>query len=110
MPDLAIRKRLLAIVVVGVVFACAGLGQVAFAQSRADWDGARLFLLIGWLILMPVFVYLMRLRGTARRTARERALARKQALEHEIAGLRTPEGIRAIGNAPPAGPTDPEQG
>jgi len=102
------RKVLLIATAVGVLFACAGLVGLVQARTFADWSGARWLLIIAWLILMPLFGYLVRLRGTARQASRRRALERKRALDAQAAVLRTPEGIRAAGgseNPPPPGPS-----
>ena len=64
----------------------------------------RVLLLAALLLLLPVFIYMIRLRGGARRAARARAVAQRQALDAEAAALRTPEGIRAAGANPPPRP------
>ena len=91
------RKFLLIAGIIGLAFACVGLSQAVLAQSVADFTGARLPLIIAWLILMPLFVYTISLRGRARKGARQRALERKAALDAEAARLRTPREC-----APPA--------
>ncbi len=104
MPDVRTRKILLIAGIIGLVFACVGLSQAVFARSVGDLTGARPALIIAWLILMPLFGYMISLRGRARKSARQRALARKAALDAEAARLRTPDGVRAAGSAgaPPA--------
>lgn len=107
MPDLRTRRLLLLAGLLGLLFACAGLVGVVQARTLADVGGPRLLLFGAWLILMPLFIYVMRLRGRARRMARALALERKQALDTEADRLRTPEGIRAIGGEdnPPVPPS-----
>lgn len=104
MPDLKIRRLLLIAGLVGMVFACAGLTQLATAQNTDSWNGGRWLLLVAWLILMPLFIYVMGLRQAARRVARRRAQAKRQALDADVARLRTPEGIRAAGGGEPPPP------
>ena len=111
-PDVRTRKILLIAGIIGLVFACVGLSQAVFARTVADFAGARLPLIIAWLILMPLFGYMISLRGRARKSARQRALQRKAALDAEAARLRTPEGVRAAGDAgaPPAEPESLQHG
>ncbi len=108
MPDVRTRKILLIAGIIGLAFACVGLSQAVFARTVADFTGARPALIIAWLILMPLFGYMISLRGRARKSARQRALARKAALDTEAARLRTADGVRAAGNggAPPAAEPD----
>ncbi len=106
MPDLRLRRILLAAGLIGILFACAGVFQLATAQAAGAWNTGRWLLIIAWLILMPLFVSVISLRGRARRGARHRAEARKQEVDAEIARLRTREGIRAIGGGDPPPPPD----
>jgi hypothetical protein len=94
-----LRRILLVVAVLGVLFACAGLVQTLTAANSTDIGNARPLLVVAWLILTPLFVYMMTLRGRARRVARDRALEEKRTLDAEVARLRTPEGIRAIAQA-----------
>jgi apolipoprotein N-acyltransferase len=107
-PDVRTRKILLIAGIIGLAFACVGLSQAVFARTVADFTGARPALIIAWLILMPLFGYMISLRGRARKSARQRALARKAALDTEAARLRTADGVRAAGNggATPAAEPD----
>jgi len=100
------RRLLVVAGLIGLLFACAGLVQIVGAHSISDWNGGRWLLFVAWLILTPMFLFVISLRSRTRRGARRRALERKQALDAEAARLRTPEGIRAIGGEepPPAAP------
>lgn len=100
MPDLRMRKLLLVVAVTGLLLACGGLFQAIGAHSVADFGTARALLLAALAVLVPVFVYMIRLRSGARRVARARALEQQRAIEREMATLRTPEGVRAVGGAP----------
>lgn len=98
------RRLLLGVVALGLLVTCGGLAQAVTARSSDDFGAVRLWLLLALLLLLPVFIYMIRLRGGARRAARARAVAQRQALDAEAAVLRTPEGIRAAGADPPAPP------
>jgi hypothetical protein len=104
MPDVRVRKLLLSVVALGLLLTCAGLAQAVTARSGDDFGSVRVLLLTALLLLLPVFVYMIRLRGGARRAARARAVAQRQALDSDAAALRTPEGVRAAGADPPAAP------
>ena len=103
-PDVTLRKRLIAVAVVGVLLACSGLTQIVLARNLADFNGARLWLLAAWLLLMPLFVYMMRLRGKGKRAARDLALQQKAQLDQDTAALLTPDGIRRAGGIEPQEP------
>src|SRR3954471_17779081 len=61
-PELRQRRLLLLAGLVGLVFACAGLVQISAARNLADWNGGRWLLVVAWLILTPLFIYVMGLR------------------------------------------------
>ncbi len=101
MPNVVLRKRLIALAGVGLLLACSGLTQIVLAHSLADFNGARLWLVAAWLLLMPLFVYMMRLRGQGKRAARTLALQQRAALDAATAELLTPDGIRRAGGVEP---------
>lgn len=100
MPSVTMRKWLLIAAALGIVLACGGLFQLVTAGNVNAFNGGRLWLFAAWLLLMPLFIYMIRLRGKGKRTARELA-AEQQANETTQADLRTPEGVRRIGGAAP---------
>jgi hypothetical protein len=87
------RRLLLALAILGLVLACAGL--TALILSPRDFTLGRWLLIFSSLILTPLFGYVISMRGGARREARRRAVARKAELDAKLAHLVTPETIRA---------------
>jgi hypothetical protein len=99
-PSVTVRKWLLIAAALGIVLACGGMFQLVTASSVDAFNGGRLWLFVAWLLLMPLFVYMIRLRGKGKRAARDLA-AEQQTNESLRAELRTPEGVRRIGGATP---------
>ncbi len=104
MPDVTRRKGMIALAVIGIVLACSGLTQLVLAHSLADFTGGRLWLVGAWLLLMPLLVYMLRLRGQGKRAARVVAQQQRAALDAETAALLTPDGIRRAGGVEPQEP------
>ena len=96
-----LRQGLLALAVLGLVLACAGLA--ALFLSPRDFTAGRWLLILSSLILTPLFAYVINMRGPARRAARRRAIARKQELDAQLAQFVTPESIRATADQPDTG-------
>ncbi|MGI8588952.1 MAG: hypothetical protein ACR2M0_14900 [Chloroflexia bacterium] len=67
MPDAKLRRLLLFAGAVGLLFACNGMAQIVSARSIADLGGARLWLLLSVLVLLPLFLYLLGLRRRGKR-------------------------------------------
>lgn len=64
---------------------------------RNDMNAARAFLLLAWLILVPLFIYLIRIRSIASRQYRDRLKREEARLQRELEALATVEGVRAAG-------------
>jgi hypothetical protein len=97
------RQILLALGFLGLFFACAGVS--ALFLSPRDFSLGRWLLIISSLILTPLFGFVISMRGSARRSARRRAIDRKQELDAQLAQMVTPEAIRATADLPdPASP------
>jgi len=96
-PSLQTRRLLLAVGALGLVSACVGLGVLI----GGDFTLGRWFVLASSLILTPLFIYVLSLRGSARRTQRRLAEARKAELDTELAAFVTPDAIRATGDEGP---------
>jgi hypothetical protein len=105
-PSLRTRQILLALAVLGLILACAGM----IVLIGNNLTLGRILLIGASLILTPMFAYVISMRGRARRSARERAIARKAELDAQMAAFVTPEGIRATANQPdPARPPVPAE-
>jgi len=104
MPDATKRKLMGSMAGVGILLACSGLTQLVLAHSLADFNGARLWLVAAWLLLMPLLVYMLRLRGQGKRAARAVAQQQRATLDAETADLLTPDGIRRAGGIEPQEP------
>lgn len=104
MPDAGKQKWMIGFAVTGIVLACSGLTQIVLAHNLADFNGARWWLVAAWLLLMPLLVYMLRLRGRSRRAARTQAQQQRAALDAETAELLTPAGIRQAGGIEPQEP------
>src|SRR5689334_13908744 len=97
-PSMRLRQVLLGLALLGLVFACSGVAAL-FLSPRAFTLG-RWLLILSSLILTPLFAYVLSMRGSARRAARRRAIARKQELDAQLAQMVTPEAIRATADQP----------
>jgi hypothetical protein len=105
-PSLRTRQILLALAILGLILACAGM----IVLIGNNFTLGRILLIGASLILTPMFAYVISMRGRARRSARDRAIARKAELDAQMAAFVTPEGIRATADQPdPARPPAPAQ-
>jgi type VI protein secretion system component VasK len=101
MPSLQTRRLLIVLVLLGVIFSCAGVVLYITAPTFRDLEPrigwVRGLLIAAWLILVPIFIYMIRLRSRARRGQRRRLQERAAELDQQLSSLATPEGIRAVG-------------
>ncbi len=104
MSDVTRRKLMGAMAGAGILLACSGLTQLVLAHNLTDFNGARLWLVAAWLLLMPLLVYMLRLRGQGKRAARAMAQQQRAVLDAETATLLTPDGIRRAGGVEPQEP------
>jgi hypothetical protein len=95
-PSVRTRQRLLALAGLGLVLSCAGMT----ALIANNFSLGRVLLIGASLILTPLFAYVISIRGRARRSARDRAIARKAELDAQLAAFVTPEAIRATADQP----------
>ena len=77
MPDQKTQRYLFWIGFVGVFSACFGCGLAA----RNEINAANAFLILAWLILVPLFGYLLRTRRYTKRIVRQREERRQAELE-----------------------------
>jgi hypothetical protein len=110
-PSLRTRRLLLALGFLGLLLACSGCAVLV----PGNFTLGRWLLLGASAILTPLFIYIISMRGSARRAARTRAIARKAELDAELTAMVTPEAIRATADAPdpaapPAGDLRTEEG
>ena len=91
MPDPRTQRYLGWIAFFGVFASCFGCSLYANNQVRA----ALVFLVLAWIILVPMFVYLLRTRRQLKRVAHERDTQRQKELD-ALAGaahlLEIPDG------------------
>lgn len=95
-PSLRTRQMLLALTALGLVLACAGM--IVLVGNNLELG--RILLIGASLILTPLFAYVISMRGSARRSARDRAVARKAELDAQMTAFLTPEAIRATADQP----------
>jgi hypothetical protein len=102
-PSVRTRQLLLALAGLGLVLSCVGMT----ALIANNFSLGRVLLIGASLILTPLFAYVISIRGRARRSARDRAVARKAELDAQLAAFVTPEGIRATADQPDPALTPP---
>lgn len=94
MPNAKTQKYLGYIGTMGVLTACFGCGLAANNQMRA----AQIFLLVAWLILVPLFGYLISTRRHMKKIVRAHSAHRQEELDALASVLH--EGSRAKDRGP----------
>lgn len=95
--------------VVGTLVSCFGC-TLAF---RNEMNAARAFLILAWLILVPLFLYLIVLRSRASAEYKRRLRRQEAQAQRELEALATVEGVlqagggRAQGDAEEGSPPGP---
>jgi hypothetical protein len=92
--------------VVGTFVSCFGCGLAFNNQMSA----ARAFLILAWLILVPLFFYLVVMRSRASAEYKRRLRKREAQVQRELEALATVEGILQAGGVREQGPGGAETG
>ncbi|MBF6612536.1 MAG: hypothetical protein IVW55_05345 [Chloroflexi bacterium] len=83
MPTARTQRYLAWAAVLGTLFACFGCGLYASNNVRV----ATLFLVVAWLILVPIFIYLLAVRRRSKRVVRQTLQQQEEQRQRELDAL-----------------------